>query len=428
MRGLWDKREVGPGAESKKLADGREALRRACRQDAAFGFIDAQAGTSGEVINQRQGRRDRKEGGGGDGEVVGEGIEREGGKTGEGGKEGIVGDNEEQGRERVALLDTASDSNPDVRERPKEGGDGDVVERASYVVKQPTGIASLRDYCLNPIVVNGVEGPRRVEEEEVVGELVLDSREEEVVDISSVRGAVLPPKEALLAGVEEVDRGGHDGVRDDRGEDAIVGVSNTDGPGVGHKVGHFLGDEEEVGEVVARGRGTAVEEELEDREQDGARDVCDGSPGGEGDPIRARRGVLAAGDRVLNIFQGWAMDERGVNTLVVGTEEGRVRRAGRAGLPDTAPEVRGDEGHVGMGSGQGVIRGFLEAFEVLVIVRQGRLDISEGVEALGRAWGWVARDEDVVGSKKAIVSPAAKRERDERAKEGVRPQESVDAR
>ena len=76
-------------------------------------------------------------------------------------------------------------------------------------------------------------------------------------------GAITAPKKALLGGVEEVDGGGHDGVGNDGGEDAVVGVGNADGAGVSNKVGGLFRKKEEVGEVEVGGGGVEPESRRE---------------------------------------------------------------------------------------------------------------------------------------------------------------------
>lgn len=287
------------------------------------------------------------------------------------------------------MLHPASDGNPDVGGRAEEGGDGNVVEGAGDKVEEPLGVAGFIDDRLDPVVVDGVEGLGGVEEEEEAGELAGDAGEEEVVDVGGVGGAIATPQETLLRGVEEVDGGGHDGVGNYGGENAIVSVGDADGAGVGDEVGGFFGEKKEVGEIVVGRGGGAREEEGESVEENRTSDVGGGPPGGKRDAVWAGGSVLGVGNGGEDVVEGGVVDEGGVDLLVVRVENGGVGWMGgrRAGLPDFAPVVGSNLSH-GLGGGGDVgVWGGLQALEMLVVVGEGAFDVGDGVGAFAGVSG-----------------------------------------
>jgi hypothetical protein len=325
------------------------------------------------------------------------------------------------------LLDASGDGDPNVGGGAEEGGDEDVVERARDKVEYPLGVSSFRDDGFDPIMIDWVKSFSCVEEEKEASELAFDAGEEEVVDVCGVGGTVAAPEETLLGWVKEVHSGGHDGVGNDGGQNAVVSISDADGAGVGHKVCGFFREEKKMGEVEVGRGGGAGEKKRKGVEEHGAGDVGNGPPGGKGDAIWAGGGVFGVGYGGEDVVEGGAADEGEVDLLVIGVEDGRVGGVGRGGpcMPDIAPVVCGSLGH-GFGVGEDIgVGGGLEAFEVLMVARESAFDVRDGVRAFGRVIG--GGGEGMIGGEEAVVGPAVGGEGDEGAKKGVEGEEPGNA-
>ena len=77
-------------------------------------------------------------------------------------------------------------------------------------------------------------------------------------------------------------------------DDAVVGVVDSDGAGAvdASRVGFW--DDKEATMIEVAGGGATFCQEYDDGEKDGGRMLSKGSPGGEGDSVRAGRGVIGA--------------------------------------------------------------------------------------------------------------------------------------
>jgi len=90
-------------------------------------------------------------------------------------------------------------------------------------------------------VIDGVERLGRIEQEDIFLDVISDALVEELVEVSDMGVTVDAGEEALLSGVEEAGKSGHDSAGDGTGQETVVSIGDTDRPGVGDQPVSFLG-------------------------------------------------------------------------------------------------------------------------------------------------------------------------------------------
>ena len=172
----------------------------------------------------------------------------------------------------------------------KARSDSDVKKRSFDEGDKPGGEAHASEDLKGPLVVDRVKGLRRVEKEAKVLLIQLDTFEEELVYIADVIHTILAPEEAFLGRFDESSNSRHNKVGHSRGQEAVIGVGDADGAGVGDQPRRLLRDEEKDPMVEPRRRRAASANGLEHGREEGAGDFSVGPPSGKRDTIRTRGG------------------------------------------------------------------------------------------------------------------------------------------
>jgi len=168
---------------------------------------------------------------------------RGGGQT-EGSKEGIVRNDEEERGKGATLLDAPHNGDIARRGATEEGGDLDIKKGGADEAKEPAGEGGLVEDLENPGVIDGVERLGRVEQENVLLNVISNSLVEELIEVFNVGMTVDAGKETFLSRVEESGDSGHDSAGDGAGQETIVSVSDTDRTGIRDQAGVFFGEQE----------------------------------------------------------------------------------------------------------------------------------------------------------------------------------------
>ena len=100
-------------------------------------------------------------------------------------------------------------------------------------MEEPAGKGCLTEDLEDPGVVDGVESLSRVKQEDEPLDVLNDALVEEPVEVFDVGVTIDTGEETLLSRVKEGGDGGHNGPSDSAGQQAIVGVGDTDGTGIG---------------------------------------------------------------------------------------------------------------------------------------------------------------------------------------------------
>ena len=159
-------------------------------------------------------------------------------------------------------------------------------------VFKPGGETNPIDHVSDPVVIDRVEGLGCVKEKEETVKLALDSLKEERVDLKSVVTAIFPDQKTFLNGTNVAINSRHDATGNSRGKKPVVGVSNTEGAGVGEEARLLFRKEKKDPEVEPLGGEVTFKDSPESPKKNRSSKVRGGPPGRVGDTIGTGGGVV----------------------------------------------------------------------------------------------------------------------------------------